>query len=67
MKTTEASAKIAAILRDLEIDSGCVVESLRIDRVEVTTYEDSGQRFLCSVVISLHRLPGQDWDTGEPK
>lgn len=65
MNTNEASAKIAAILRDLERDSGCVVEGLRIDRLEVTTYKDPGQRFLCTVVIELHRLPGQEWSVGE--
>jgi len=57
-----ASKQIAEVLSGLEAQTGQIVTSLSVERVEVTNIQDAAPRYLCSVRIELQRLPGHDWD-----
>lgn len=59
----DAEQRIARILSALESATGAYVESLSINDLEVTTYEDDRPRYRRSVRIELKRLPGTEWST----
>lgn len=61
MKISEAEKKIADILRQLEMDTGEIVESIGCEAVEVTGLHDYRRRLRMRVVIELQRQPGRDW------
>lgn len=59
--TEAAEVAIAGILRDLEADTGQLVESLELQTVEVTSIDDVRQHYQMGIRIGLKRLPGHDW------
>lgn len=61
MDINEAEAKISEILRQLEIDSDCVVESIGCSAIDVTVLGDDRPRFKMKVEIELQRKPGRNW------
>ncbi len=58
-----AVREINNTLGALERDTGCVVEDIGLQRVDVTTYSDEASQHRISVTIDLKRLPGHDWAT----
>lgn len=56
-----AQAAINKVLAELEIETGAMVESISLDRIDHTCLSDDRQRFVTSVVIELKRQPGHDW------
>jgi hypothetical protein len=58
---TEAERKIGAILRDLEVQTGSVVEAVELRDIETTRMESERQEFQRRVVVDLKRLPGTNW------
>jgi hypothetical protein len=58
-----AEIKIATILRDLEASTGQLVETIKIENLDVTTRNDTRQEWMRSVHIELKRLPGTKWAT----
>lgn len=61
MTITEAEKKIAAILKQLEIDSGSVVKSISLDTIEMTNLGDVRPQMMQRVLIELERAPGNRW------
>lgn len=61
-KVRKAELKIAAILQELEKETGEVVEYLGLDSMEITRIEDVSRQFRQRVQITMHRLPGNDWE-----
>lgn len=57
----QASRAIARILRELEQSTGQVVESLSLERIETTRFEDPEPVHLLRPVIELKRLPAHQW------
>lgn len=64
MRRDDAEREIAAILKALEVETDCVVETVTLHDFEVTQMEDTRQMFSRRVVIELKRLPGHHWYTG---
>lgn len=56
-----AQSEIAAAMARLEADTGQLVESIDLERIEVTGLSDPQPRFAIRPVITLKRLPGHDW------
>lgn len=57
----QARREITRILRDLEIETGEVVEDIHVRDVDITCVDDDRQqaiRFLC---IEMRRQPGMRW------
>lgn len=61
MNIEEAQRQINQILADLESDTGSVVKTLSLHKIETTSYMDSSARFEVTSVIELERLPSQSW------
>lgn len=61
MNLREAESAIAEILKQLETDTGCVVDSVQIHSVEITGLMDDRPKHQQSVCIETHRLPGHQW------
>lgn len=61
MNIEEAQRQINQILADLESDTGSVVKSLGLSKIETTSYFDTSARFEVTSVIELERLPSQSW------
>jgi hypothetical protein len=59
----EAQRQINQILADLEADTGSVVKTLTLNKIEVTSYFDTSVRYEVTSVIELERLPSQNWNT----
>ncbi|HEU4708748.1 MAG TPA: hypothetical protein VFS17_05495 [Methylophilaceae bacterium] len=60
-KIIQAEHKIAAILADLEKETGMLVDSISMSTIEITRIESLGREYQCKVDISMLRLPGHDW------
>lgn len=60
---TEAERKIAAILKQLEVDTGNVVDTVELEDMEATTMGSDRREYVRKVVITTHRLPGNHWET----
>jgi len=60
MNVAEATRCINDILRDLEVSTGSVVESIELRDLDVTTV-DGGPELIRSVQIEMERLPGTKW------
>lgn len=60
-RVAEAELQCAAILAQLETETGCLVEGLRLHGIDVTGLSNNRQQLLQSVVISLRRVPGHEW------
>lgn len=56
--------RIAALLAGLEAATGCYVDGISIHDDDITTVQDSENRYVSRVVIDLKRAPGSRWDTG---
>lgn len=56
-----ATQRINDILRDLEVSTGSVVESIELHDIDATTVNDRGQLLVRSVQIEMKRLPGTKW------
>lgn len=54
---------IARLLADLEKKTGCYVDGLQIDSLDVTQMTSDRQQLLRSVRIDLRRAPGGGWMT----
>lgn len=61
MNIEEAQRQINQILATLEADTGSVVKSLGLSKIEVTSYFDAAERYEVTSVVELERLPSQDW------
>lgn len=61
-KILNASARISAILAELERDSGEKVSSIELCSVEVTTMTDKHRRQRTSVVIHFETPYTREWD-----
>lgn len=61
MNTREAEIKIAKILKDLETETDCIVNSVSLMDIEVTNIGDDRKKMVRSVMIGLERLPGTLW------
>lgn len=61
MDINQAEKAIAAILKQLEVDQGVLVEGLSLDTIDSTTHDDDRRQFYQHVVIELRRLPGNNW------
>ena len=58
---TVAEREIAAILGQLERDTGSIVTDIEIKSIEVTSMQDDRRMLRQRVVIELERLPGTCW------
>lgn len=61
MNIEEAQRHINQILADLEADTGSVVKTLSLNKIEVTSYFDASAKYEVTSVIELERLPSQSW------
>ena len=61
MNIKEAEKAIAETLKQLEIDTESLVESVGVNDTEVTTFSDDRQQIQRRVVIELRRSPGSNW------
>ena len=61
MTLHEAEQAIAAVLRQLEVDCDCLVDSIVISDIDVTQMEDDRTKLLRTVAVVTHRLPGRRW------
>lgn len=56
-----AELAIAAILRDLEVETQCVVERICIEQIDITSLRDDRQQLQRRVDITLRPQPGTRW------
>ena len=61
MLVQQAVKKINQILKDLEAATGCVVESISLNSIDVTSIRSTRQELETTVAIELKRLPGRQW------
>lgn len=61
MDVTTATQQINDILRELEVSTGSVVESIELRDIDVTTVDSGEQQLVRSVAIEMKRLPGTKW------
>lgn len=61
MLVQQAVKKINQILKDLEAATGCVVESISLQSIDVTNIYSTRQELETTVAIELKRLPGRQW------
>lgn len=57
----DAQNKINQILKDLEYATDCVVDSISLDQLDVTSVNSDRQELIVGVVIELKRNPGHKW------
>ena len=57
----KAEPAIAAVLRDLEIETGTLVERIWIEGIDITSVRDERQQLLRRVSMELRPLPGSKW------
>jgi hypothetical protein len=67
MTVLEAEQAIAAILRDLEIATGGLVEHISIRSTEITNFQSERAEYSRRVLIELKPKPGTYWATGRNK
>lgn len=53
--------QIAGLLADLEKRTGCYVDGLQIDNVDITTFDSTAPHYTRRVVIDLRRAPSSHW------
>jgi len=58
----EAEGKIAAILKQLEINMDMLLEGIDVQDIDITQMSDSRIQLQRRVVISMRRTPGSNWD-----
>jgi hypothetical protein len=58
---TVAEREIAAILAQLERDTGSIATDIDIKSIEVTTMQDDRRMLQQCVLVELERLPGTCW------
>jgi len=58
----EAERKINHILSDLEKRTDAVVESINLDKIDITQIQDTRPKFKTTVRIETCRIPGNDWN-----
>jgi hypothetical protein len=63
-KVDQAQSEIERILGNLERSTNCVVESIDICAIDVTTMGDTARRVLRHVQIQLRDPPGYGWASG---
>jgi hypothetical protein len=63
-KVQETARKIAALLADLEAETGLLISDLSIDALDVTVLQDTEPQYRLSVLIETYRKPGHQWDRG---
>lgn len=61
MNIEEAQRQINQVLADLEADTGSVVKTLSLNKIEVTSYFDASAKYEVTSVIELERLPNRSW------
>lgn len=61
MNVETAKVEIAAILAQLENQTGQLVESIGVEAIDVTCYGDDKSRHQMVVKIEMRRLPGHQW------
>ena len=61
MTPAEATRRINAILAELEAATGTVVESLELERIDITTLSNPVAEYATSIRIELRRQPGHTW------
>lgn len=61
MLVQQAVKKINQILKDLEAATGCVVESISLNSIDVTSLHSVRQELETTVAVELKRLPGRQW------
>lgn len=61
MNIDTAENEINGILRELEIDTGSVVESISMNDIDITSLGDDRQVLGRSVKVVLRPLPGSKW------
>lgn len=61
MDVQTAEKEINKILSQLEQSTGSVIESLQLERLEITTVDSDRAKYITTVVIFTARLPGHDW------
>ena len=65
MDQAQAEKQIAQILCQLETEQGVLVDSVSINDVEVTRFEDNRRQNQRTICIETHRLPGHNWGQAE--
>lgn len=61
MDRTQAETEIGLILKQLEIDTGALVESVAVKDHDATTYEDTKRQTVAHVEIEMRHVPGRRW------
>ena len=61
VKRSEAARNIANILANLEKETGCIVETIGLESIDITTIQGNKPTILQSVVIEMRRVPGNQW------
>lgn len=61
MKVNEAERQVAAILRQLEIDSDSYVENIEVVSIDETCMQDDRPTLVQLLRINLKRKPGTRW------
>jgi hypothetical protein len=59
----QTQQRIAAVLADLERQTGCYVDGLEVVSLEITTERSTAPEFLRRVEIDLRRAPGSRWQS----
>ena len=57
-----AEKDIAKRLKQLEIETNMIVDSLALQNAEITKMDDDRRQLLRRVIIEMHRLPGSNWE-----
>lgn len=60
-KIEEASIKIGIILKDLEENTGDLVDSISVESVEITNISSIRQEYKLRVRIDMTRRTGHQW------
>ena len=61
LSPAEATRRINQILAELEAATGTVVESLGLERIDITTLSSPVAEYATTVRIELARQPGHTW------
>lgn len=61
MTREEAEEQISKILKQLEIDTHCLIRQVDINDVDVTKYGDTFQQIQRYVSIKIDPMPGSNW------
>lgn len=61
MDIEDAEREIANILKRLEQETDCIVDSVSLDDIDVTNMDSERPTIERTVTIETHRLPGNSW------